>query len=321
MRLHTFHGVLADWTGDRLSDRLYVPRKAFEAWLERSPSKYVALQRCGPDETALTIDDSTIAGAEACLIARRLGHEVTLFLNPHQIITQTPYFFTILNLAIDQLAERARRTNPKVSWRAPQYVALRQQARSRLISLADGARDSELRRSLSAWDLEMPRAAPEHHPIDLSMLTKLVAAGVQIGNHGWSHIDIASLSEDSLCDDITRARQWLRDATGQAVDAYAVPFGLATPPAAVLQQLNGPCLLVDASRPVGELAPGLINRTDITDGIQEWAPSIYPGDPRRRCLFRHAGRRTTLSVILGAIAIGLVLTLLTLLWKAWLDGR
>jgi Polysaccharide deacetylase len=315
VRVHTFHGVLADWDGARLVDQLYVPRDVFTASIERSVKKYVGVQGCGPDDTALTVDDSTIAGAEACLIARQFGHEVTLFLNPHQIITQTPYFFTILNLAIDSLAKRARRSDPNFSLRSPRLRDLRSQMRNRLMRLSGAALESELHQFLSAWDLEMPNVPQEHRPLDMAMLARLVAAGVQIGNHGWSHADIGSFAEGDLWDDISQAQQWLRDATGQQVDHYAVPFGLATPPDTVLRRLDGLCLLADAGRPLGKLASGVVNRVDITDAIAAKPVGADPspvGLPTTRSPRPTRKRRAALSAILGLIAVGLVLVLLTL---------
>jgi Polysaccharide deacetylase len=314
VRVHTFHGVLASWDGTRLVDRLYVPRDVFASSIELSAKKYVGMQSCGPDDAALTVDDSTIAGAEACLIARQFGHEVTLFLNPHQIITQTPYFFTILNLAIDSLAARAHRSDPNVTWRSPKLRELRSQTRSRLMHLSGAALESELRQFLSVWDLEMPNIPEEHRPLDMVMLARLVAAGVQIGNHGWSHADISRFSEEGLWDDISQAQQWLRDATGQRVDLYAVPFGLATPPDTVLQRLGGLCLLVDTDRPVGKLSRGLVNRVDITDTIAAKPVEADPspiGLPTTRSPRLTLKRRAALSAIVGLIAAGIVLVLLT----------
>jgi len=306
---------LADWDGARLVDRLYVPRDVFTAHIEQSDKKYLGVESCGPDDCALTVDDSTIAGAEACLIARQSGHEVTLFLNPYQIITQTPYFFTILNLAIDNLAERGGGSDPNCSWRSPWLRNLRSQTRSRLMRLSDAALESELHKFLSEWDLEMPNVPQEHRPLDMVMLARLVAAGVQIGNHGWSHTDISSLSERDLWDDISQAREWLRDATGQQVNLYAVPFGLATPPGTVLRRLDGLCLLADAGRPPGELTPKVVNRVDVTDAIaaktlgMDPSPAELPTTPRPR---RTRSERAASSAILGLILLGLLLVLLAL---------
>jgi len=259
--------VLADWNADSRLDRLYVPRAAFSDFLDALASHYVPVEACGPDEIALTVDDSTMAAAEACLLARERGHEVTLFLNPQQIIAQTPYFFTILNLAVDRLVERARTTDPHASWRSPRFLQLRQETRAQMAPLKGQALQGAVLAFLAKWDLDMPIVPPEAGPIDAQTLSQLVAAGVQIGNHGWSHADIAAMSPEALWEDISRAQRWLMDETGQRVNTFAVPFGIATPPPEVLRRLPGSCMLVDAARPIGELAPGLLNRLDITDRI------------------------------------------------------
>ncbi|MBK8086429.1 MAG: polysaccharide deacetylase family protein [Devosia sp.] len=231
---------------------------------------------------ALTVDDSTMAAAAACLLARERGHEVTLYLNPYQIVARTPYFFTILNLAIDRLVERARQTEPGARWRAPRFMQLRQEVRARLAPLQGQALDAAVLAFLDEWQLDMPEVPPEAGPIDMQALSGLVAAGVQIGNHGWSHADIAAMSAEALWDDISRAQRWLMDATGQRIDTFAVPFGIAIPPPEVLGRLPGICMLVDGARPIGELAPGLVNRLDITDRIVAGAR------------LRHAGGETAL---------------------------
>lgn len=274
MPVHTFHGVLDDWSPSRRFDRLYVSRTAFVAALAALPGRYVPAGNCGPDELALTIDDSTMAAAEAAFLARERGHEVTLFLNPHQIVTQRPYFFTILNLAIDQLAERERQTDPKASWRSPHLLALRQDTRTAMSKLEGEALDAAIADFLIQWQLKMPEIPDLSRPIDLATLSRLVAAGVRVGNHGWSHAEIAVMTPQHLLDDIRRTRRWLMDATGQAIDTYAVPFGHSVPPPEVLAAIEANCMLVDSQRPIGELAPGLINRLDVTDAIAAGHPLV-----------------------------------------------
>ena len=55
----------------------------------------------GTGGDVLTVDDATCAGADACLTARRLGHEVMFFVNPFQIASGQPYFFSLLDAIID----------------------------------------------------------------------------------------------------------------------------------------------------------------------------------------------------------------------------
>ncbi len=287
--IHVFHGVLADWSVDSRLDRLYVPTVAFSGFLDRLTSRYVPAESCGPDDIALTIDDSTMAAAEAALLARGRGHDVTLFLNPHQIIAQTPYFFTILGIAIDRLVERARKTDPRASWRSPHFLQLRQETRAQIAALDGPALDGAMRAFLERWDLDWPDVPAGVRAIDPQTLSRLTSAGVQIGNHGWSHTDIAAMSPDQLWNDISMAQRWLEDATSQRITSYAVPFGLVTPPPEVLTRLPGTCMLVDGTRPVGPLAPDLVNRLDITDDIvararlrQPWFGAVPRSQPERR---------------------------------------
>ncbi len=283
MPIHVFHGVLADWNVDSRHDRLYVPATAFAEYLDGLTGRYVPAETCGPDDVALTIDDSTMAAAEAALLARERGHDVTVFLNPHQIITQAPYFFSILGVAIDLLVKRARTTDPAASWRSPRFLDLRQSTRAQLAVLDGPALEGAVRAFLERWDLDWPAVPAGARPIDRETLAKLTAAGVRIGNHGWSHADIASMSPDQLWSDIARAQDWLTEVSGQDIASYAVPFGLVEPPPEILARLPGTCMLVDGTRPAGRLGPRLVNRIDITDDIVARArsrPAVSRTPPR-----------------------------------------
>jgi hypothetical protein len=102
VQVHAIHGVLTDWRPDRWADRLYVPLASFARWLDSRPALYRPLDTLEPDEVALTVDYATNAGAAACFAARERGHDVTLFVNPHQS------FRGSLLLHADELGARCR---------------------------------------------------------------------------------------------------------------------------------------------------------------------------------------------------------------------
>jgi len=53
----------------------------------------------------------------------------------------------------------------------------------------------------------------------------LLARGVAVGAHGWSHRSLGRLTEDDARADATLARRTLEDRLGVAVTAFAYPFG------------------------------------------------------------------------------------------------
>lgn len=296
MQVHAIHGVLTDWRPDRWADRLYVPFASFTRWLDSRPVPYRPLDTLEPGQVALTVDDATNAGAAACLAARERGHDVTLFVNPHQIISGQPYFFTLMNLGLDAVVARDRRRDASVSQRDIRYQDLRTAARRRLRGCDVADIDLELSALFDEWGVRRP-PVPEHHlPLTLDTLQRLSAAGVAIGNHGWSHRDIAEMDERAVEADITETRRWLVRQTKQSVLHYAVPYGFATPPPAARHGIPGLCLLLDATQDAGELADCLCNRLDVT-------PLVVADDDTRTPADRETSDISPKSLVLTCLVI------------------
>ncbi len=53
----------------------------------------------------------------------------------------------------------------------------------------------------------------------------LAEAGVEIGSHGWKHVDFHRLAPSELYRQMELSKKWLEDLTGQPVRAVSVPFG------------------------------------------------------------------------------------------------
>src|SRR5687768_446318 len=87
MTVYLMHGVVHHWSQSALVHRNYVPLAAFELHLRQRKTPYVRWSAGWPSEDVLTVDDATRGGAEACSIARQLGHEVIFFVNPLQVST------------------------------------------------------------------------------------------------------------------------------------------------------------------------------------------------------------------------------------------
>lgn len=67
------------------------------------------------------------------------------------------------------------------------------------------------------------------HLGDLALIGDMVAAGHEIGVHGWDHRPAALHSPRALRDGLARTRELIEDSTGRAVRWYRSPYGLVNP--------------------------------------------------------------------------------------------
>jgi colanic acid/amylovoran biosynthesis glycosyltransferase len=61
--------------------------------------------------------------------------------------------------------------------------------------------------------------------LDCSAIKDLVAAGMQIGSHGWSHVDWRRVDDKALDVEVDEARKRIADVVGHDIDKVAIPFG------------------------------------------------------------------------------------------------
>ena len=61
--------------------------------------------------------------------------------------------------------------------------------------------------------------------LDKKAMTEIVAAGMTIGSHGWSHIDWRTADRQTLSKETGDAKRTIEDTIGTRVDSVAIPFG------------------------------------------------------------------------------------------------
>jgi len=269
MAVYLLHGVVDDWTAWKQAHFNYAPADRFLAHLDERLTPYAAWAPNEPDADVLTIDDATQGGAEACMLARARGHHVIFFVNPFQVATSRPYAISMLDALIDartvSSVAYAGETFPLTDTRGVRQF--RKRVKQQLMvedyeqSLSTIGHVGGL---LAALDLDVPSHA---RPLSLRDLQRLREAGVQIENHGWSHLDIRTMSHALFTRDLLRARDWLRDELAIDSRLYAVPFGLTEVPAPCSAEIDE-YFLVDASRPLGRLDLKCWNRADLTNELQ-----------------------------------------------------
>jgi hypothetical protein len=207
--------------------RNLLDQAAFAAHLASREMRYVDLvDALNGEGCALTIDDATHASADAALLARRFGHAVTIFVNPFNVVSQTPYTFSVLNALLDAASLRIGRG--KLSFR--RYLRLRRNIKRRLLKVpSEEGRLALLDKIAGRLGVSSLTVTREGSSIDISTLDTLARAGVRIGNHSWTHVNLACLSREGAQREIQRGREWI-EARYEATSAFAVPFGDLLPP-------------------------------------------------------------------------------------------
>lgn len=221
------HGVTNDVRRDKFIFRTVSETTWFLNWLRLRSERFVDLDLalCGGRD-ALTIDDATCASRDAAL-ARKMGHEVTMFVSAYHIEFGRPYFVSILNSILDQLPPRMLVFN-NIQFKIKSYsdkVVLRKAIKDHLRLI----RSEEERVGLIENFKRRSGLDTINLPSFLNVLTKkdlrtLLAAGVRIENHGWTHGEVRNLDPDGQRDEVRLGREWLRDKFRVESKSYAVPW-------------------------------------------------------------------------------------------------
>jgi hypothetical protein len=273
LALWFMHGVAAEWKV-AAAYRNYVPRDWFEQHLRRRGTPYAAWAADREDGDFLSVDDATRAGTDACRIARALGHEVLFFVNPLQVITGAPYFFSVLDAALDSS------TVSSVVYAGESFDLtmssnvrrLRRAVKARLMLLR--AEDAlagayDIARKLGADVSILP---PHCAPVTVDEIRQLRDEGVRIENHGWSHVEISGLADQQFAEHISAARSWLQNELTVPATLYAVPFGLSDVTPKRHHHVRDGYFLADENKPPHRLGPLCWNRHDLTDLFRDSRP-------------------------------------------------
>ncbi len=79
----------------------------------------------------------------------------------------------------------------------------------------------------SGWDYFNGGEGSRH--LNRHQLCELMAAGWEVGSHGYNHLPLAYLNSRLLNRELRRSRAVLEDLTAQAVTTLAYPFGIYSP--------------------------------------------------------------------------------------------
>jgi polysaccharide deacetylase len=284
-QIFILHGSANDWDGARQAMRHYVPEQSLRAYLAERPEPFADPNE-RQDGDILTVDDSTRGGARTCLIARELKHEVTLFLNPSQIISGRDYWFSRFDALVD--ARRATAANFEgVTYNLQVRQELRDFRSAARQHLVVGTEDAahrlldDIEVLLDAEGTKVPDHARSIGPDDI---VELRQAGVRLSSHGWDHQCISSLSPDQQLAQLVDTQDWLSETAGSRPNDYAVPFGIQRLDPRARAALPGIVYLVHPTLPSEAAGEGYCYRRNLTQMLQERfckkskerAPSSHP---------------------------------------------
>ncbi len=261
--IYVTHGSVRDLDSLLFVHRNMVDEASYTDWLRTRNAPFVSLSEALQGRgDALTIDDGTMAAAQAAKIAVSGGHQVTLFVNPYHCESQAPYFFALLNTALDECRLSS------VQWRDRVYMLdsrrgkkkFRAGVKHELRSLpSEALRSALVKDCLDA--LEMRNIEPPQHLRSLGTadVQELAGLGVSIENHAWTHGEFAALDPRQVGEEIDAARQWLKRNLSIDSEHFAVPFGATLPPNSGHANWKIWFLLTD-DLPTGKLSKRLYNR-------------------------------------------------------------
>ena len=231
--VHAIHGIV-----DCVDPRLFIYRNiisasSFERHLLSGPP-YVSLSAAMAGQgTALTVDDSTKAAVDAARMARRLGSEVTIFVNGSNIESCQPYHFSVLNAVLDQTAVTS-------VWIGNRHFALggnrakeifRKDVKKALGAIADETERLQFVYELGRMlDVNAPAVPDFLNPVSPAELNELLEEGGDIQNHGWMHSRVESLPPESYAENIKSGREWIQHTYKKDAEFFAVPYGDGLPP-------------------------------------------------------------------------------------------
>lgn len=252
MTIYVIHGVVEGFRPDSFAHLNMLDRGRLAQFLTRKrevgePFGSLEVARATKSVDALTVDDSTKAAYEACLLLRRLGHAVTWFINPRNVQNGAPYFFARLNTALDLI------TCEHVRWRGldfqtssfSQRRSLRKAIKKAICTRSsEEGMDAVVDEAIESLRVINNSIVPGHlqtvTPLDVRTAH---AAGVRIGNHGWTHVEIANLSASELRQHVLCGAAWIRNNTDETDRWYAVPFGRTQVPDECEEVVGGPWFL------------------------------------------------------------------------------
>jgi hypothetical protein len=265
--IYAMHGVVRAPSHGVLTDLWMFDAASFADFLMQRPPFVGLGSGLAGFGDALTIDDATVAAYDAALLARRYGHDVTLFVNSEYVRNADPFYLHVLSAIIerassDQLSTLSRKHVGLD--RALNKFSARELLKHHLTRLPDEVARKGALQSL-VGDLDMVAAPLPAHLRTLSQeqLRELLAEGVQLENHGATHAHFSIFPDSDIRNQITVCRSWLRTTLSVQAQYFAVPFGDVLPRFALSDDIASCWFTVNSALHSGFVGPKIYNRMEL----------------------------------------------------------
>jgi peptidoglycan/xylan/chitin deacetylase (PgdA/CDA1 family) len=262
--IYLTHGVVPHWSAERISHALFLPEWLLALHLEHRPAKYVSLTHSLAGEgDALTIDDATYGGLRAALLARRYGHSVSWFVNGLHVDRSLQYFPFQLSSMLDDTRQSECLFDDQ-EWKLRRNIdrrIFRRYLKQRYMRMRRNEEVSEFVETVSSC-LNVYSAAIEHshRTVTFAELAAAAEAGVDLQNHGWSHLN-PQLFSSAECTATARLNEdYLSQFRETDTRAYAPPFGQ---PVMLTSNTADLVLLADRGLNADHRRGRIVNRQDL----------------------------------------------------------
>lgn len=226
------HGIVNNCNATSLLHKNMIDRKKFYLFLKNLNYKLVDIEvAINGNGNALTIDDATYASASAALLAKKMGHEVTIFINPYNIENSKTLFSSLINVAVETFNEEY------IIIENCKYLAItyshkkqiRKLIKEKILELNNEHESLNLLQNIfKGFNLNLK--VPYYlKTISKNHLYYLQGRGIRIENHGWMHSNLFALNSNAIRDNIQLSKDWLYNELKIISNFYAVPYGLALP--------------------------------------------------------------------------------------------
>ncbi len=262
--IYITHGVVSNWNPERISHGLMLSESAFTSHLEERNTKYVPLTEAllGRGD-ALTVDDATYAGLHAAQLARKHGHAVSWFVNGMNVERGIPYFPFLLSWMLDETKK------PNCSFDGHRWNltyqddrrALRLRLKYCYMKMRSCQQIAELLAAFSDC-LEVAPSTLDHALATVSSddLELAVDSGVELRNHGWTHLNPLSLSKRELEAHVQRNDRYLARFRQLTTRIFAPPFGHRVD---IASSVATHVLLADRNQASDQQTGNLVNRCEL----------------------------------------------------------
>lgn len=267
------HGAISSYSSERMSHALCLPTSRAALCLQLRRKKFVSVAEAfvGMGD-ALTIDDATYAGLELALLARRYGHAVSWFVNGSHVENRIEYFPFQISSMLDNTRDGKYRFDGE-TWSLETAIdrrAFRKHIKCLYMRMKKQDEVTDLLERL-ADSLHTHAKSPERplRTVGKADLARAVLAGVDLQNHGWSHLNPQTLSEEERAREVKQNDEYLAQFRRDIRPLFAPAFGQQV----ILSARAHFVLLANRSLPPDYKAGNVINRT----------PSFWqgPADNRR----------------------------------------